>query len=101
MFGKLGDMMGKLQEMKQKADEIKLKLDSTIINVEGAGGDIKIAITGNREIKSLIIAPGLQHGDKEELEEQLTVTLNKSLLKANELNDNEMKSVASGMLPGM
>ena len=93
MFGKLGDMMGKLQEMKQKADEIKLKLDSTIINVEGAGGDIKIAISGNREIKSLTIAPALQHGDKEELEEAKyqgrTVTLNK------------MKSVASGMLPGM
>jgi len=93
--------MSKLQDMKQKADEIKLKLDHTVINIEGAGGDIKIAITGNREIKSLIIAPGLQHGDKEELEEQLTVTLNKALLKANELNDNEMKSVASGMLPGM
>ncbi len=101
MFEKFGDMMGKLQEMKQKADEIKLKLDSTIINVEGAGGDIKIAITGNREIKSLTIAPGLQHGNTEELEEQLTVTLNKALFKANELNDNEMKSVASGMLPGM
>ena len=101
MFGKLGDMMGKLQEMKQKADEIKLKLDSTIINVEGAGGDIKIAITGNREIKSLSIAPGLQHGNTEELEEQLLVTLNKALLKANELNDNEMKSVAGGLLPGM
>ena len=96
MFGKFGDMMGKLQEMKQKADEIKLKLDNTIINVEGAGGDIKIAVTGNREIKSLSIAPGLQHGDKEELEDQLTVTLNRALL-----NENEMKSVASGMLPGM
>lgn len=101
MFGKFGDMMSKLQDMKQKADEIKLKLDHTVINIEGAGGDIKIAITGNREIKSLIIAPELQHGDKEELEEQLIVTLNKALLKANELNDNEMKSVASGMLPGM
>lgn len=101
MLGKFGDMMGKLQEMKQKADEIKLKLDSTVINVEGAGGDIKIAITGNREIKSLTISAALQHGDKEELEEQLTVTLNKALLKANELNENEMKSVASGMLPGM
>ena len=101
MFGKLGDMMGKLQEMKQKTDEIKLKLDSTVINVEGAGGDIKITITGNREIKSLTISAALQHGNKEELEEQLTVTLNKALLKANELNDNEMKSVASGMLPGM
>lgn len=101
MFGKFGDMMGKLQEMKQKADEIKLKLDNTIIDVEGAGGDIKISITGNREIKSLSISPALQHGDKDELEEQLTVALNKALLKANELNENEMKKAASGMLPGM
>lgn len=73
MFEKFGDMMSKLQEMKQKADDIKIKLDDIIINVEGAGGDIKIAITGNREIKSLTIAPALQHGDKEELEDQLVV----------------------------
>ncbi len=101
MLGKFGDMMGKLQEMKQKAEEIKLTLDSTLITVEGAGGDIKISITGNREIKSLTIAPALQHGDKDELEEQLIVTLNKALFKANEVNENEMKQVASGMIPGM
>jgi DNA-binding protein YbaB len=79
MLGKFGDMMGKLQEMKQKADEIKLKLDDTIIKTEGAGGDIVIEITGNKKIKSLSIASALQHGDKEELEEQLTVTLNKAI----------------------
>jgi DNA-binding protein YbaB len=100
MLGDLGDMMGKLNGMKQKAEEIKLKLDTMILDVEGAGGDIKISITGNREIKNLIIASALQHGDKEELEEQLTVTINKAILKASELNDQEMKSVASGMLPG-
>lgn len=101
MFGKMGDMMGKLKEMKQKADEIKLKLDSTIVKVEGAGGDIKISITGNREIKSLVIADALQHGNKEELEEQLVVTINKALFKANEINEHEMKQVASGMMPGL
>lgn len=100
MLGNLGDMMGKLNDMKQKADEIKLKLDAMVIDVEGAGGDIKISITGNREIRNLSIAPALQHGDKEELEEQLTVTINKAILKATELNDQEMKTVASGMLPG-
>lgn len=101
MLGKFGDMMGKLQEMKQKAEEIKLKLDNTTLLVEGAGGDIKIEITGNREIKSLNIAPGLQHGGKEELEEQLIVTLNKAIKKANDLNEEEMKKAASGMLPGL
>lgn len=101
MFGKFGDMMGKLQEMKQKTEEIKLKLDNTILNVEGAGGDIKISLTGNKEIKSISISPALQHSNKEEFEEQLVVTLNRALQKAQEVNDNEMKQVASGMLPGL
>jgi DNA-binding protein YbaB len=101
MLGKFGDMMGKLQEMKQKADEIKLKLDDTIIKTEGAGGDIVIEITGNKKIKSLSIASALQHGDKEELEEQLAVTLNKAIEAADKMNEQEMKKAAGGMLPGM
>jgi len=101
MFGKLGDMMGKLQEMKQKAEEAKEKLDNTLLVVEGASGDIKIEITGNREIKSLSIAPGMQHGSKEELQEQLLLTLNKAINQANTLNEAEMKKAASGMLPGL
>lgn len=101
MFGKMGDMMGKLQEMKKKADEMKAKLDDTILSIEGAGGDIKIEITGNRELRSISIAPALQHGNKEELEEQLLVTLNKAISKANTMNEEEMKKAASGLLPGM
>lgn len=101
MFGKMGDMMGKLKEMKRMSDEIKEKLDHTVLQVEGAGGDIKISITGNREIKSLSIESSLQHGNKEELEAQLLVTLNKALFKVNEVNENEMKKVAGSMLPGL
>ena len=101
MFGKLGDMMGKLQEMKQKAEESKAKLDATLLTVEGAGGDIKLTITGNREIKALHIAPGLQHTSNEELTEQLLVTLNKAIEKANAVNEEEMKKAASGILPGL
>jgi len=101
MFGKMGDMMGKLQEMKKQADEMKAKLDDTLIDVEGAGGDIRITITGNRHIKNLSIAPALQHGDKEELEEQLLTTLNRALEKASDINEQEMKKAASGLLPGM
>lgn len=101
MFGKLGDMMGKLQEMKQRADEIKQELDNTILVTEGAGGDIRIEITGNRRIKSLTIAAALQHGDKRELEEQLTVVLNKAIEMADERNEAEMKKAAGGLLPGL
>ncbi len=101
MFGKVGDMMGKLQEMKQKTDEIKAKLERSIIKVEGAGGDIKVEVNGNRQLQKIEIASALQHGNKEELEEQLVVTLNRALEKAEALHESEMKAVASGMLPGL
>jgi DNA-binding YbaB/EbfC family protein len=101
MFGKLGDMMGKLQEMKQKAEEVKLLLETTTLKVEGAGGDIKIEITGNRRIRSLEISPALQHGDKEELQEQLLVTLNRAIDMADKKNEEEMKKAAGGLLPGL
>ena len=94
-------MMGKLQEMKQKADEIKAQLDAVVLTSEGAGGDIKIEITGNRRIRSVVIASALQHGDKQELEEQLTVALNRAIEAADKVNEEEMKKAASGMLPGL
>ena len=101
MFGKLGDMMGKLQEMKQKAEEIKTKLSETSLTIEGAGGDIKIVITGDRKIKAISIAPGLQHGSKDELEEQLQVTINKALSQVDKISEDEMKKAAGGLLPGL
>ena len=101
MFGKFGDMMGKLQEMKQRADEAKQNLDNTIISCDGAGGDIKIEITGNKNVRSLSISPALQHGNKEELERHLLSTINKAIEKAELANQEEMKKAASGLLPGM
>jgi nucleoid-associated protein EbfC len=97
MLGKFGDMMGKLSEMKQKAEELKASLDHITVTEEGAGGDIKISITGNRKLLSLTIAPALQHGDKEELEEQLLVTINRAIARADALNENEMKKAAGGL----
>lgn len=101
MFGKLGDMMGKLQEMKQKADEIKNRLDQVIVNSEGAGGDIKMVMTGNRKLLRVEIASSLQHGDKKELEYQLLKVFNDILSEVEKVNENEMKKAASGILPGL
>lgn len=98
MFG--NNMLGKLQEMKQRMDEVKAKLETLTATIEAAGGDIKITVNGNRKVLSISIAPALQHGDKEELEEQLAVAMNRALEKAEEINENEMKNAASGMLPG-
>ncbi|MCE3260648.1 MAG: protein ybaB [Bacteroidetes bacterium] len=101
MLGKFGDMMGKLQEAKKLAEEIKRKLDETVLTVEAAGGDIKIEITGNRRILNIQIAPALQHGDKEQLEELLGAAVNKAIEKADKVNEEEMKKAAGGLMPGL
>lgn len=101
MFGKLGDMMGRIKEMKEKAEEVKQTLEHSRINTEGAGGDIKIEMNGNRKLIRLQIAPGLQHGDTKVLEEQLLQTLNKAMALADKLFEEEMKKAAGGILPGL
>lgn len=101
MFDKYKDMLGQLQIMQQKVEEVKTALDTLTVSESGAGGDIKITMTGNRKLLSLTIDPALQHGDREELEEQLTVTINRAIAKADALNESEMKKAAGGMMPGM
>jgi DNA-binding YbaB/EbfC family protein len=94
-----GNMLEQIQMMKMKMEEVKESLELKQITTEAAGGDIKVVINGNKKIKSISISPSLQFGDKEELEEQLTVAMNRAIEMAEQLYENEMKSVAGGMLP--
>ncbi|MCW3077860.1 MAG: nucleoid-associated protein YbaB/EbfC family [Bacteroidetes bacterium] len=93
--------MGKLQEAKKIAEEIKTKLDNTLLTSESAGGDIKIEITGNRKVIRVSVAPALQHGDKQQLEEHLLKAMNQAIGMADKIHEEEMKKVAGGLMPGL
>ena len=85
--------------MKMKMEEIKENLETKIISADAAGGDVRVTINGNKKIKSVTISPSIQFADKEELEEQLCVAINRAIEKAEKMHENEMKAVAGGMLP--
>jgi nucleoid-associated protein EbfC len=101
MLGKMGDMMSKLQEMKRKTDEAKQKLDELVCIGESAGGDIKVRANGNRKILSVYIAPAIQHGENEQLEDLICVAINRALNQAEKEWEKEMQQAAGGLLPGM
>jgi hypothetical protein len=101
MFGKVGDMMKQLQEAKKVAEEIKQKMDNTLLTIESAGGDIQIEITGSKKILKITIAPALQHGDAAVLQRELMQAMNRAIEKADKVNEEEMKKVAGGMMPGL
>lgn len=103
MFGDLSGMMDKLKQAQQKVEETKQRLNTVLIDESGADNKIRVTVTANREIKSIIIDDSLLT-DAEELEDYLILTLNKALKRAGEINEQEMAvATKSGMpnIPGM
>ncbi|WP_046744880.1 YbaB/EbfC family nucleoid-associated protein [Kordia zhangzhouensis] len=103
MFGDLMGMMGKLKETQQKVEETKQRLHTVLIDENSSDNLLKVTVTANREIKSIVVADELLE-DKEQLEDYLILTLNKALKRAGEVHETEVAAVAKdGMptIPGM
>ena len=96
-------MMGKLKETQQKIEDTKKRLDTVLIDEQSTDGLLKVTLTANRKIKSILIEDSLLE-DKEQLEDYLILVLNKAIEKASNVNEAELDAVAKmdmPMIPGM
>ncbi|QNL51318.1 YbaB/EbfC family nucleoid-associated protein [Olivibacter sp. SDN3] len=95
-------MFDKLFEAQQKAEEIKKRLNNISVIGEAEGGAIKVTATANKEIQSITIDPSF-HSEAaiEELEELLTVAVNKALQQADNVSQTEMQAATKDMLGGL
>lgn len=103
MFGDLMGMMGKLKETQQKIEDTKKRLDTVMVDEQSNDGLLKVTITANRSIKSIVVDDSLLE-DKEQLEDYLVLVLNKAIEKATAVNEAEIGAVTKeGMpnIPGM
>lgn len=96
----MSTMLEQLQSMKEKMDETRQKLDEMCVEGEAGSGTVKVKMNGNRVVKNVCIDPMLLDGDKEEIEDLLTIALNRALEKADRINETEMQNSAKTMLPG-
>ena len=96
-------IMGKLKETQQKIENTKKRLDTVLIDEQSTDGLLKVTLTANRKIKSILIEDSLLE-DKEQLEDYLILVLNKAIEKASNVNEAELDAVAKmdmPMIPGM
>lgn len=102
MFGKMGDMMGQLKEAQQKMEETKERLKTITMVEESSNGKVRVTISAAGEIKDIHIDNSLLE-DAEELSDNLILTLNRAIEKANNVNESEMQGAAAGMMnmPGL
>jgi len=100
MFGDMMGMMGKLKEAQKKVEETKKRMNTVLIDQASSDDLLKVTITANREIKSLIIDDSLLQ-DKEQLEDYLILTINKAIAKASEIQEAELAAAAKDGMPNI
>jgi DNA-binding YbaB/EbfC family protein len=95
------DMMKKLQQAQEEMKKIKDRLENITVEGQSPGGAIKVRVNGNRKVKGITFADEGLVADKEQLEDFLILAMNDALQKAEQVNESEMKSAASSMMPGL
>ncbi len=96
------DMFGKLNDMKKAMEDVKKRLDQVMVEGTAGEGAVTIIMTGNRDVKDVKINERfLDKGRKEELEELLTIAINRAGEKAQNTSDSEMKAAGKDLLPNI
>jgi|TARA_Y100000385_G_scaffold229954_1_gene241517 nucleoid-associated protein EbfC len=104
MFGNqnMKDMMSKLQEMQGVVEDSKKRLENIYVKGDALNGKIRFVMDGNRKLKELFIDEEVyQELEKESLIDSLIEGFNNAIKDADHVNENEMKSTAFNILPGM
>jgi hypothetical protein len=100
MFGDIMGMMGKLKETQEKVTATKERLNNVLIDEKSNDALIEVTITANRVLKSISIDDTLLE-DREQLEDDLLLTLNRAIEKATEVHEEEIGAVAKEGLPNI
>ncbi|HAW20395.1 MAG TPA: hypothetical protein DCX14_09450 [Flavobacteriales bacterium] len=95
------DMMKKLQEAQRQMKEIKDRLETIYVSGKSNNGSITVTSNGNRKITGIDFASDYQNQNDPEFKMEMVSAINDALDKANTVNESEMKSAASTMMPGM
>jgi nucleoid-associated protein EbfC len=93
-------MMGRLSEAKSKIKEMNEKLPLMGVIEESPDGLIKVAVSGDKVIKSLEISENMIYpAARIDLEKRIMDTLNAALKKADALHKEEMKKSLNDVFP--
>jgi DNA-binding YbaB/EbfC family protein len=98
-----GNMMKQAQKMQAKMAQVQEELANEVLEASAGGGTVKVTITGDLQIRSIVIDPSaIDPEDAEMLQDLVTAAVNEAIRSAQELASRRMGDVTGGMnIPGM
>ncbi len=96
--GNMAGMMKKVQKMQADMAKLQEDLKQRTLEATAGGGAIKVVISGDKEIRSIKIAPeAIDPDDVEMLEDMLIAVFNEAVKKVDEMTSTEMSKLTGGM----
>jgi len=98
-----GSMMKQAQKMQAKMAQVQEDLKNEVLDVSAGGGMVKVTITGDLQVKSIVIDPAaIDPDDAEMLQDMVTAAVNEAIRSAQELAASRMGEVTNGVnIPGL
>lgn len=97
-----GSMFGKIQEAQQKMEAVKKQLNDIHVDADAENGKVNVTVTASKKVVNISLAEELmQEGDKEQIEDLVTIAMNRALEKAEERAEEETKKATEGLLPNI
>ena len=98
-----GNMMKQAQKMQAKMAQMQEELKNEELEASAGGGMVKVAITGDLQIKSITIDPtAVDPEDVDMLQDMVTAAVNEAIRSAQELAATRMNDITGGMsIPGL
>lgn len=96
-------MMMEAQKMQAKLAEAQDGLGELTVEGTSGGGMVKVKVSGDMELKELVIDPeAVDPDDVEMLQDMIVAAVNEGLRAAQEMADSRISSVTGGLnIPGL
>ena len=98
-----GNMMKQAQKMQAKMAAMQEELKGETLEASAGGGMVRIVITGDLQIKEIVIDPAaVDPDDVEMLQDMVAAAANEAIRSAQELAARRMNEITGGMsIPGL
>ena len=96
-------MLNEARQLKAKLDKAQKELSKIVIEADAGKGAVKVTISGQQKIRSIIISPDVIDPDKAaKLEELVVKAVNEAIAQSQKLAAKQMGGLTQGLkIPGL
>lgn len=98
----VGKLLKQAQKMQKKMEALNQELAQKDIDVSAAGGAVKVKVSLQQELKSIVIDPEFLKEDAKVVQDTITEAVKTALAQSRQQSQQAMSEITAGLnLPGL